>query len=212
MMMSRTGISTVTAPSWTAEIRRSPETRIRDPWIQSGLNRNNSAFRPEVSVPGKARSKRSRAVPGNWALASWLCLRPPRSHRPRQSIMKWHLARQEDGESGAEEERRRRKFKCQKRRRRAKVPSLCHRRLHSGGPDPWARNSLQRLWSPVQVGSASARVPARCEPDLHADEAFELAPEGDGAPEAKGVPKDPPSVSKVLSEDMNFDGSNVTIT
>lgn len=29
-------------------------------------NRNSPIFRPEVSVPGKARSKRSRAAPGNW--------------------------------------------------------------------------------------------------------------------------------------------------
>ncbi|KAH7841153.1 hypothetical protein Vadar_026327 [Vaccinium darrowii] len=30
-------------------------------------NRNNPIFHPEVSVPGKARSKRSRAAPCNWA-------------------------------------------------------------------------------------------------------------------------------------------------
>uniref|UniRef100_A0A7N0UB22 GATA transcription factor n=1 Tax=Kalanchoe fedtschenkoi TaxID=63787 RepID=A0A7N0UB22_KALFE len=30
-------------------------------------NKPNSSFRPEMPVPGKARSKRSRAAPGNWA-------------------------------------------------------------------------------------------------------------------------------------------------
>ncbi|PSR91777.1 GATA transcription factor [Actinidia chinensis var. chinensis] len=48
---------------------------------------NNPVFRPEVSVPGKARSKRSRTAPGNWAsrllaLSPTLTIPPPSSeHR-----------------------------------------------------------------------------------------------------------------------------------
>ncbi|CAK9188456.1 unnamed protein product [Ilex paraguariensis] len=34
--------------------------------FQPGTNRNTSKFSPEMSVPGKARSKRSRAAPCNW--------------------------------------------------------------------------------------------------------------------------------------------------
>ncbi|PSS17822.1 GATA transcription factor [Actinidia chinensis var. chinensis] len=47
----------------TSRADEGSETRGSNP----DSTRNNSAFRPEVSVPGKARSKRSRAVPGNWA-------------------------------------------------------------------------------------------------------------------------------------------------
>ncbi|XP_057477294.1 GATA transcription factor 12-like [Actinidia eriantha] len=57
------------------------ETRGSDP-----DSRNNPAFRPEVSVPGKARSKRSRTAPGNWAsrllaLSSTPTNQPPSSEQ-----------------------------------------------------------------------------------------------------------------------------------
>ncbi|OVA08555.1 zinc finger protein [Macleaya cordata] len=35
--------------------------------FQPENNRNNATFRPEMSVPGKARSKRNRAAPCNWS-------------------------------------------------------------------------------------------------------------------------------------------------
>lgn len=62
-----------------------------------------------------------------------------------------------------------------------------------GGEDAavadWAHgpeNAVQRLWGPVQVGSARTRIPTRGEPDIRVDEALEFPPEGDGAPTAEG--------------------------
>lgn len=43
-------------------------------------------------------------------------------------------------------------------------------------------NAMQCMWSEVQVGSVGTRVPTRFQPDVRADEALELAPQGDGAP------------------------------
>lgn len=47
----------------TGRVDGSSETREFNP----DATHNNSIFHPEVSVPGKARSKRSRAAPCNWA-------------------------------------------------------------------------------------------------------------------------------------------------
>lgn len=52
-----------------------------------------------------------------------------------------------------------------------------------------AENPVQRVWGPVQVGSAGAGIPACGEPDIHFGEAFEFAPEGDRAPAAEGCPE-----------------------
>jgi len=67
------------------------------------------------------------------------------------------------------------------------VPALRHRQNtavadRSHGP----KDALQRLRGAVQVRPVGARVPAGRKPDFRAYEALELAPEGDGAPEAKG--------------------------
>lgn len=53
------------------------QARTDAPDNQTENNRENSIFRPEVSVPGKARSKRSRAAPCNWT--SRLLVLPPTS-------------------------------------------------------------------------------------------------------------------------------------
>lgn len=49
-----------------------------------------------------------------------------------------------------------------------------------------AQDSVQRMWGPVQVGAAGARIPTRGEPDIRVDEALEFAPESVGAPAAEG--------------------------
>ncbi|XP_043706240.1 GATA transcription factor 12 [Telopea speciosissima] len=47
---------------------RTDETsETRDFQPENNSNNNNPIFRPEMSVPGKARSKRSRAAPINWS-------------------------------------------------------------------------------------------------------------------------------------------------
>lgn len=56
----------------------------------------------------------------------------------------------------------------------------------------WAHGSqdaVQCMWGQVQVGSARARIPTRCEPDICIRQAFQFAPEGSGAPETEGVPE-----------------------
>ncbi|WOG81407.1 hypothetical protein DCAR_0100554 [Daucus carota subsp. sativus] len=50
---------------------------------QTENNRENPIYRPEVSVPGKARSKRSRAAPCNWT--SRLLVLPPTSNQAMSS-------------------------------------------------------------------------------------------------------------------------------
>lgn len=49
-----------------------------------------------------------------------------------------------------------------------------------------AEDAVQRVRREVQVGSARSGVPTRREPDVRADSALELAPEGDGAPAPEG--------------------------
>lgn len=49
-----------------------------------------------------------------------------------------------------------------------------------------AEDPVQRVRRAVQVGSTRAGVPTRREPDVRADSALELAPEGHGAPAAEG--------------------------
>lgn len=48
------------------------------------------------------------------------------------------------------------------------------------------QDAMQRVWREVQVGSARTRIPTGCESDVRADSAFQLAPEGYGAPQAEG--------------------------
>lgn len=48
----------------------------------------------------------------------------------------------------------------------------------SNGP----QDAVQRVWGPIQVWSARARVPTRGKPNVRADSALQLAPEGSGAP------------------------------
>lgn len=49
-----------------------------------------------------------------------------------------------------------------------------------------AQDAVQRVRSEVQVGSACTGIPTGCEPDIRADPALELAPEGFGAPSSEG--------------------------
>ncbi|MCL7028505.1 hypothetical protein MKW94_016438 [Papaver nudicaule] len=48
------------------QARTNSESETRGDY-QAENNRNNPTFRPEMQVPGKARSKRNRAVPSNWS-------------------------------------------------------------------------------------------------------------------------------------------------
>ncbi|KAI3983732.1 hypothetical protein MKX01_001136 [Papaver californicum] len=50
------------------QARTNSESETRDGGeYQAENNRNSQTFRPEMQVPGKARSKRNRAVPSNWS-------------------------------------------------------------------------------------------------------------------------------------------------
>lgn len=50
-----------------------------------------------------------------------------------------------------------------------------------------AQDAVQRLRGEVQVGSTRTRVSTGLEPDVRADSALELAPQGPGAPKAEGA-------------------------
>ncbi|CAH9076619.1 unnamed protein product [Cuscuta europaea] len=64
-----------------------------------------------------------------------------------------------------------------------------------------AEDSVQRVRGEVQVGAAGAGVPSGGEPDVHADEALEFAPEGTGDPEAEGDSPGPAPATIHPSED-----------
>lgn len=62
-----------------------------------------------------------------------------------------------------------------------------------GGQDPTmagrshgAQNIVQRMWRPVQVGAARARVPPSMQSNVFKPVAFKFSPEGDGDEEAEG--------------------------
>lgn len=59
-LSSSTATTTITKP-------QTPETSSSAETIPSETTRNSPFFQPESPLPGKARSKRSRAAPGDWS-------------------------------------------------------------------------------------------------------------------------------------------------
>lgn len=89
-----------------------------------------------------------------------------------------------------------------RRRRRAAVQPLC-----LGEDAAVARgtagteDAVQRVRGSVQVGSARTRIPTRGEPYVRADSAFELAPQGHGAPSPEGAAP-PPTTTTITTRAM----------
>ncbi|GFQ07007.1 gata transcription factor 12 [Phtheirospermum japonicum] len=120
-------------------------------------------LRPEVSVPAKARSKRSRAAPppptAALSSSSESELAQPAARPVSQK--KRESARRIPAAAGGEE-----------------VPALRHRQdaaVEDGAHGP--EDTVQRVRGEVQVGPARARVSARVEPDICFDKAFEFTQE-----------------------------------
>ncbi|GMN56334.1 hypothetical protein TIFTF001_025448 [Ficus carica] len=56
-------------------------------------------------------------------------------------------------------------------------------------------DAVQRVRREIQIGPARPRVQARREPNIHADSALELPPEGSGAPPPEGAPTTTPTTT-----------------
>ncbi|GAB4850261.1 hypothetical protein Ancab_029557 [Ancistrocladus abbreviatus] len=124
--------------------------------------RSNPIFKPETSVPGKARSKLSRVAPSDWS-TRLLMVSPansssesdvaPPSH-PKKSTKKKETAENSNGEV-------RRCLHCAAE----KNPTVADR---TRGPE----DIVQCVRGSVQVGPTCARIQARYEPHIHIHEAL----------------------------------------
>ncbi|CAH9064764.1 unnamed protein product [Cuscuta epithymum] len=118
--------------------------------------------------------------------------------------------REEDGEGGGHEEEGSAADRGgvgggrrdEQQQRGAEVPALRDGQdaAVADGADG-AEDAVQRVRGEVQVGAAGAGVPAGGEPDVHADEALEFAPEGSGDPAAEGASPGPAPATVHPSED-----------
>lgn len=119
---------------------------------------------------------------------------------------------EKNGQGGSEKEGER----DRSRRAGEEMPALRHRQdaaVADGAHGP--QDALQRLWGPIQVGPARAGVPARSQPDILADKALELAPEGSGAPTPEGFPQSsttptaPPTTATIHSSSSSSERNGV---
>ncbi|KAA8525250.1 hypothetical protein F0562_007105 [Nyssa sinensis] len=117
------------------------ETREFEP----ETDRNAPIFRPEMSVPGKARSKRSRAAPCNWTSRLLVLSQTTTTSTSSESDIASNSGKK-TVKSNSQEERR-----CPTMRPPAtvaKAASACiaqRIRRRSGGPGPWAQKRFAML-------------------------------------------------------------------
>ncbi|KAF2323462.1 hypothetical protein GH714_035577 [Hevea brasiliensis] len=123
-------------------------------------NLNNPMFEHETPLPGKARSKRSRAAPCDWSTRLvHLSHAPNRPPKNKRIIIRIPVRKLRSGI----------------------VFIVRRRRPLNGGLALWDQKLCVCLWSTIQVGSVGTRISTCSESNFCVDEAFKFSQESFGA-------------------------------